>query len=67
MSTYNLIVGLPNTSNTCYINSLLQCLMSLESFRIFCNNFNPLVNVSKLFMTANESDKCIDVVKYHSF
>ena len=78
MSTYNLIVGLPNTSNTCYINSLLQCLMSLESFRIFCNNFNPLVNVSKLFMTVHEDavataadrdapSDCIDLVKYHSF
>lgn len=67
MSTYNQIVGLPNTSNTCYVNSLLQCLMSLDSFRIFCNNFNPLVNVSKLFMTANQSDNCVDLVKYQSF
>lgn len=67
MDTNNMIVGLPNMSNTCYINSLLQCLMSFQSYRLFCNQFKPNLNVLNLFTSVTNSKKCVSVKDYSTF
>jgi len=42
------IIGLPNIGNTCYINSVTQCLLHLSSFKSFIQTYE----LEKLFDTS---------------
>lgn len=68
--SYKPIVRLRNLGSTCYINSLIQCLFSLEKFRGFFLNDAKLkdyltnLNGSKAWLTSSIHELFNDFYKY---
>lgn len=47
------IISLPNLGNTCYLNSVLQSLLHLKSFKTFLLNNTNIISKSKLLIYFN--------------
>jgi ubiquitin C-terminal hydrolase len=58
------IVGLPNVSNTCYINSVLQALYNTSYFREFLTSYDHDLNFQNLFDIQDNKDKRRDYIRY---
>ena len=53
--------GIYNYGNTCYINSALQMLISIDECRDYILNFNTITDLNNIFKHINSSLKNLDL------
>lgn len=58
------IVGLPNVSSTCYINSVLQALHSTSYFREFLNSYDHDLNFKHLLNKHDDISRRRQYIQY---